>query len=490
MNKAVIYARYSSDNQREESIEAQLRACNEYALNHGYSVIGTYEDKAKSGRSDHRPEFQRMIRDSQKDLFDAVLIHKYNRFARRMTDHVKYEDKLNNAGVDLIAVAEDFGKGKEAIIMKSLMRALSEYYSIDLADETRKGHKETALQGKHNGGVPLFGYDVVDQKYIINEIEAAFVRRIFDCAINRKGFTDIINEMDKKGIKGKLGKSIKYTQIYEMLRNEKYTGTYIYCPNIGNTRAKRRTKPEAIKVENALPIIISKARFEEVQQIMNDRKQTGRKSNYLCSGLVYCVCGAKMHGSAPSKNGYKYKIYSCSKKCGFGTVSMDEIDNAAVKYLKDLLSSKNQDRITKALRLYQAGEKDRVQDFNTALKRDITAKKRQYDAYLDNLSKGELPREVVADIGQKMKEIKSEIAELEQTKPPVDFTPDQINVWLDSLKNTPDEKAIHLLIERIDIKTKTEYNITSTLKSVLGENGRDDTQHILPKILFEYQYRK
>lgn len=149
MNNAVIYARFSSDKQTENSIEAQVRACEDYAEIHGYTINKIYSDEAVSAKNDRRPEFQKMIKDAEKGLFQTVLVHKYNRFARRMIDHVTYEDKLNQAGVDLIAVAEDFGNGKEAVIMKALMRSLSEYYILDLSTEVKKGHKETALKGLH-----------------------------------------------------------------------------------------------------------------------------------------------------------------------------------------------------------------------------------------------------------------------------------------------------------------------------------------------------
>ena len=204
---------------------------------------------------------------------------------------------------------------------------------------------------------------------------------------------------------------------------------------------------------------------------MSERKQTGKKAGYLCSGLVFCQCGAKMHSSAPTRKGHTYKIYSCSKKCGFGTVPMDEIDAAAVAYLIELLSPENQMIITAALQKYQSGEYDRVKEFNTAIKRQIEEKQGQYDTLMNNLSASVLPPEVISDMGQRMKSLKDEMDALREVEPPQDYTTDQITVWLNSLKNAPDEKAIHLLIERIDVKTKTDFSIISTLKSVLGEIG-------------------
>ena len=477
MKNAVIYARYSSDKQDEASIEAQVRACREYAAGKGYAVLEVYTDEAISGKGSKtasRKAYQRMLRDVDRGLFDTILIHKYDRVARNLGEHVNLEKRLTDKRVELIAVSQDFGNSNEAKIMRTLMWSLSEYYIDNLASEVKKGHRETALKGLHNGGCAPFGYDVVDQRYVVNELEAGYVRKIFDAAANREGFTAIIKELANAGITGKRGKPIKYTQIYEMLRNEKYTGVYTYTPQEEERREDRRSKPNAIRIENALPQIISRAQFMEVQRIMTERKQTGRKAGYLCSGLVYCQCGEKMHGVRNTRKGHIYFRYYCPKKCGIHVVHMDEVDNAAVEYLHKLLSSENQDKIAVALRKYQAGEQNRVEDFNRALQRRIREKQGEYDALMKNLSTGVLPAEVVADIGEQMQAIKAEIAQLQQTTPPTDFTVDQIKAWLEVLKASADEKAVHLLIERIDVvqkESKTDFNMQSTLKSVLGEIG-------------------
>lgn len=204
---------------------------------------------------------------------------------------------------------------------------------------------------------------------------------------------------------------------------------------------------------------------------MNERKQTGKKSNYLCSGLVFCECGAKMHGMTSKRKGHEYRYYTCSKHCGAPVVRMEEVDNAAYRYLYTLLSEENQNRIADALRQYQAGEGSRMDEFKQALAKRIEEKQKQYKALLANLSSGVLPAEVVSDIAAQMQSIKEEIVLLEATEPPKDFTVDQIRAWLEALKNTPDDKAVRLLISRIDIKQKTIFNMESTLKTVLSEIG-------------------
>lgn len=469
--KAAIYARYSSDKQTEDSIEAQLRACNEYASGNGLDVVRVYADRAMSGKNDRRPEFQKMMRDADSGLFSTLLIHKYNRFARRVSDHVRYEDRLSAARVELIAVAENFGHGKEAIIMKALMRSLSEYYIADLADETRKGLRETALKGLHTGGVAPFGYDVVEQKYVVNELEAFYVQKIFSAARQCLGFVDIVQEMHERGICGKRGKPIKYTQIYEMLRNEKYTGVYTYSSQEESNRSDRRAKPNAIRLEGAIPAIIEKTMFQEVQKIMDGRKQTGKKTDYLCSGRVYCECGAKMHVYKSSKNGRVYAYYKCSEKCGAPSIRVSAVDDAAYRYLKSLLSKHTQKEITDSICLYQsqAGESKKI--FKKALHDKISEKQRQYDALFKNLSSGELPPAVVNDIGVKLQTLQDEIIQLKNAPIPEDFTPAQITGWLESIKEAPDERAVRLLIDRINIKNKIEFSISSTLNSILGKHG-------------------
>lgn len=474
MKNAVIYARFSSDKQTEDSIEAQVRACKEYASAKGYNIIEIYADEAISGKGSKtalRAKYQKMLRDCNKGTFEIILIHKYDRIARNLGEHVNLTAKLQEKGIVLIATAQDFGTSNEAKIMRTLMWSLSEYYIDNLANEVKKGHKETALKGLHNGGYAPFGYDVVDQQYVINELEAEYVRRIFDAALNLEGFQSIIHELSERGITGKRGKPIKYTQIYEILRNEKYTGVYAYSTEEEHNRADRRTKPNAIRIENALPIIIDKAKFMEVQKIMKQRQQTGKKSDYLCSGLVYCECGAKMHGMKSKRKGHTYHYFYCSKRCGAHTIRMEEVDNAAKEYLHTLLSENNQQIILEALRNYKGSEKERLKDFNTILKKKIAEKQKQYDSLMKNLSSGVLPAEVVSDIGLEMNNLKEEIENFKNTIPPKDYTVEHILNWLQTLKNSPDNKAIHILIKRIDIKNKTAVNIQSTLDSVLCETG-------------------
>ncbi len=150
--KAVIYARYSSDSQREESIEGQLRECKEYAARNDIILLGEYIDRALSAKTDNRPEFQRMIKDSYTKLFDTIIVWKLDRFARNRYDSAHYKNILKKNGVKVISAKETLGEGAESIILESMLEGYAEYYSVELAEKINRGLTENALKGKINGG--------------------------------------------------------------------------------------------------------------------------------------------------------------------------------------------------------------------------------------------------------------------------------------------------------------------------------------------------
>ena len=148
---AVIYARYSSDNQREESIEGQIRECTAYAEKNGITVVKHYIDRAFSAKTDNRPEFQQMIKDSGKKLFDVVLVWKFDRFARNRFDSANYKMILKKNGVHLISVMEPIAEGSQGILVETLLEGMAEYYSAELSEKVIRGQTENALKGKCTG---------------------------------------------------------------------------------------------------------------------------------------------------------------------------------------------------------------------------------------------------------------------------------------------------------------------------------------------------
>lgn len=220
--RAVIYARFSSDNQRDESIDAQLRAIRDYAKKNDIIIVSVYIDRAKSAMTDNRPEFLNMVRDAKEGQFDAVLVHKLDRFARNRQDSIGYRLELKRHGVSLISILEYLDESPESIILGSVLEAMAEYYSKNLSREVRKGMNENAIKGLHTGGLPPLGYDVDPEtkKLVINEKEADAVRLIFQMFNEGNGYMKIIKELNRQGYKTKTGIGFGKNSIHSIVRNE------------------------------------------------------------------------------------------------------------------------------------------------------------------------------------------------------------------------------------------------------------------------------
>ena len=299
---AVIYARYSSANQKEISIEGQLRECHNYAKRCGYNVIGEYIDRAKSGTKDNRPEFQQMISDSSKNQFQYVIVWKTDRFARNRYDSAIYKNKLKKNGVRVVSATEAIGEGTESIIVEAMLEAMAEVYSKQLAENTRRGMKDTALQGKCTGGNIPLGFRV-ENSYLVKDEETAFiVEYIFKAYADGKTKSQIVKSCNDKGYRTKNGKIFNYQSIGYILKNKMYIGDYNYKGEI----------------ERSCPTIVDEELFNIVQKRLEKSKRTkgkpaDKKVDYLLSGKLFCGhCGSTMIGeSATSSTGAKHYYYTC-----------------------------------------------------------------------------------------------------------------------------------------------------------------------------------
>ena len=210
--KGVIYARYSCDNQREESIEGQLRDCKEYAKRHDILVVDTYIDRAFSAKTDRRPAFQQMIKDSAKREFEAIIVWKLDRFARNRYDSATYKAKLRKNGVRVISANENISEGSEGILLESVLEGMAEYYSADLSEKVLRGHMENALKCKSNGGGIPIGFYVDEEKhYQIDPLTAPLVREAFESYADGKKVIDIAENLGQIDTAlGKIGADIMY----------------------------------------------------------------------------------------------------------------------------------------------------------------------------------------------------------------------------------------------------------------------------------------
>ena len=302
---AVLYARYSSDKQREASIDDQLRVCRKYCGDEGIEVVAEYKDYALSGKTDHRPEFRRMIANAPES--DYVVVYMFDRFSRDRLDSAAYKKALRDCGVRVVSATEPVEDTPEGGLHEGLMELLSEYYVKDLARKVRRGMEGNALKAQDNG-YRIYGYstDPATRRYVVNEAEAADVREVFSRRVSGESINSIAAHMAEKGCVTSTGRPVDFNWVKRVLTRKAYTGVYSWG---------------GIEVPGGMPEIIDEITFQAAQKVISGRtrKQPGWEP-YRLTGKLYCgFCGLPMHGYAGrGKNGRRYRYYGCKEVGGCG----------------------------------------------------------------------------------------------------------------------------------------------------------------------------
>lgn len=300
--RVVIYARFSSHSQTEQSIEGQLRECYDFARRNDYVVIAEYIDRALTGTSDKRPEFLRMIEDSKKKTFDYVLVYQLDRFARNRYDSANYKAKLKKNGVRVLSAKENITEDASGILVEGMLESMAEYYSAELSQKVRRGIRESLIKGNFIGGYGLFGYDIVDKKWTINTYEADIVRDMFTRYKNGEKAKDIIDRLNAQGIRTKAGSPFNMNSFARIIRNEKYIG-------IVNSHGTVYT--------NVIPPIVDEKLFYDCNAVMDEHKHKPREYKsekpYILSGKLFCgYCGSMMTAeTGTSQTGKLHHYYKC-----------------------------------------------------------------------------------------------------------------------------------------------------------------------------------
>ena len=352
---AVIYARYSSDSQREESIEGQLRECREYAERNDMTVVGTYIDRALSAKTADRPEFQRMIKDSAKELFEIVLVWKLDRFSRDRYDSAHYKHILKKNGVKVVSAKEHISEGPEGIILEAMLEGYAEFYSAELSEKIHRGQKENALKGKNNGGGVPLGYllDKKAQKLVINPVTAPLVVEIFEKYADGKTVRSIVEDFNARGLRTKKGQPFNINSFSALLKNRKYIGEYRY---------------QDVVIEGGVPAIIPENLFNRVQERMEKNRHAPAmakaKEDYLLTTKLFCgKCERMMVGeSGKSHTGAMHYYYKCSgakrlKDCDKKAVRKDWIERVVVRLtMQRVMDEEKINRLIDAILVMQEQE--------------------------------------------------------------------------------------------------------------------------------------
>ena len=328
----VIYARYSSHNQRDVSIEQQVADCEAYARSLGLRVVKVYADRALSGMTDKRPQFQTMLRDAAHRRWAYLIVWKIDRFARNRYDSATYKFRLKRCGVRVLYAKESIPDGPEGILLESVLEGSAEYYSANLSQNIRRGMRYNAMNCKVNSGSIPFGYRKgEDGRFAVDPGEAEVVREIFRKVADGIPFVEISNDLNGRGIRTKRGGLWGRNSFHRLLTNETYVGVYRFGD---------------VRVEDGVPPVIDRALFLAVdERLKNKKNPQGRhreNGEYMLTGKLFCgLCGAPMVGvSGTARSGALHHYYVCQKRrtersCSKANVGRDWLERVVVQATLD-----------------------------------------------------------------------------------------------------------------------------------------------------------
>ncbi|MCL2817319.1 MAG: recombinase family protein [Clostridiales bacterium] len=427
--KAVIYARYSDSSQREESIEGQIRECTEYAKYNGITLIGTYIDRALSAKTDNRPEFQRMIRESAKHLFDVVIVWKLDRFARNRYDSAHYKNILRKNGVKVISAKENISEGPEGIILESMLEGYAEYYSAELSEKIHRGQKENALKGRNNGGGIPLGYMLgEDQKLLVDPLTAPLVQEAFTRYAEGETVKAIVDSFNDRGLTTRKNQPFNTNSFNILFNNRKYIGEYKY---------------QDVIIPGGVPAIVSEEVFNRVQErkVKNKRAPARAKADeeYLLTTKLICGdCERLLIGeSGTSHTGKIHYYYKCAgakrrKGCKKKTVKKEWIERIVVIWtVNKVLKDEEIDRISDKLVLMQ----ERENALLPSLRQQLAETEKGIDNLLNAIQQGILNKSTkqrLDDLEAQKEDLEVSVLQAELSRPR--YTKDEMVRWISQYK--------------------------------------------------------
>ncbi|MDD3831749.1 MAG: recombinase family protein [Clostridia bacterium] len=444
MKTAVIYARYSSDNQTEQSIEGQLRVCQEFATRNDICVLDTYIDRAMTGTNDNRPAFLKMIKDSVCKEWDYVLVYKLDRFSRDKYETAIHKKELKDNGVKVLSATENIPDTPEGIIFESIIEGYAQYYSAELSHKVKRGMNETRLKGNYTGGTLIYGYKVVDHKVLIDEAKAEIVRFIFEEYAKDTYVKDIIAALTERGILNR-GKPFAKNTIHNILKNEKYSGIYRYNDEV---------------FTNIYPQIVPTVVYEKVRA-KSERNIKGSRSPeevYVLRGKLKCgYCGKPITAeTGTAKNGKKIRYYKCSgRKSGSGceskAIRKDTLENLIIEVITEAMTKKEK------LNAFVDGAM-KIQEENARIKTMIAVLTRQkvdLETSLDNIMKAVEKGVVTNTTTKRIQELEVKIEEserkilIEKSKTVVIISREEIEHYLKAALKSEPKLLLNTLIREV-----------------------------------------
>lgn len=451
MRKAVFYGRYSSANQTEQSIEGQLHVCEKYAAENDILIVGKYIDRALSGTTDKRPQFQQMIADSSAGTFDTVLVYKLDRFARNRYDSAIHKKKLRDNGVRVVSATEPLSDTPEGIILEGLLEGIDEYFSKELSRKCKRGLKESCDKGYFICNTVPLGYKKIDRRLEIDPETAPIIRRIFEEYADGQSPERIANELNAEGLTVN-GRSFQKKTVRGWLKNEVFIGQYHCGENI---------------VE--VPAVITCELWERVQERRANVSHLYRHRNefkYFLTGRAFCAeCGGRVCGR--TTNGFNYYYCgSCRKHLIQAEPLHEKVRYALFEYLTP---DKIKELAAAAYREYQnAQPEDPTVPLRAELKQVQKKIENATAAILTGLD-SEAVRKALADLESRARILADEITMNEKHSP--DLTQEHFEYVLSQVLeySVEDiEKLVNILVDRV-IVSKEQVVICINLTNTSNE---------------------
>ncbi len=457
MKTAVIYARYSCDQQTEQSIDGQLRVCEEYAQRNNILILDTYIDRAMTGTNDNRPDFQRMLKDSGRKDWNYVIVYKLDRFSRNKYETAIHKKTLRDNGVKVLSAMENIPDTPEGIILESLLEGMNQYYSAELAQKVKRGMRETRLKGYFQGGTLLYGYKLDGRKIIPDDYQAEVVRFIYDQFAKGVYIKDIIKALNEKGVTNK-GKPLPQNTVYKILKNDKYLGIY---------------KHEEEIIDNMYPQIVDTDTFEKVRNIVESNKYGKRSIDivYLLRNKLKCgYCGQSIVGeNGTSKTGKRMYYYKCRGRkarindCQKSVIQKSVLENLVLDNIIETLSNpSNMDFIIKTLMQRQ----NQAEQENSTLS-ILKKQRKQNETALNNLVTA-IENGIISNTTnkrlhelEKQQEVLERQILIERSKTAIKIPESEIRAYYVEMLQAEPQMLINLLIKEIvlfDDRIVIHYN--------------------------------
>lgn len=478
MRNAIIYARYSSERQTEQSIEGQLRVCNEYAERNGLNIVDTYIDRAMTGTNDQRPAFQQMLSDCAKTTaWDVVLVYAIDRFGRNSIEIAVNKQKLHKNHKTLISATQrtseniDGTKNLDGILLENVYIGLAEYYSAELSQKVRRGMAESRRKGQFTGGHIMYGYKVVHKKIVIDEDRANVVRFIFEQYDAGVYVKDIIAKLTERGVLNR-GKPFALNTVHRILRTEKYIGVYRHDGEV---------------FTDIYPQIVSVELYNSVQAKIIDNAY-GRRSPdtvYLLKNKVKCgLCGSTICAeTGTSKNGKVKRYYKClgrkkGKGCTKEVTRKDDLEKLVIDTTLYVLGSPEALSYLADKVLEMKTDNTQSQSTLNILEKERSEIQKSISNLIAALEQGIFTTSTKA----RLEELKARLSDIEckivieQSKQAAVLTKDKIIKFITSALNRSPQTMVNILIDKIllyDDRVEIYYNYTDTENPDDNKDRRD-----------------